>query len=305
MRLPAARGTQCPVPRGLNRAGLLVLVGLASACAQETIAHQQNERSANRIIVLLSQSGIDSEKVRDLDSREIAFNITVPVEFKGSALEILERYNLPETRRDGTGDIFKEGGMIPTNTQERAKREVGVAGDIMNALRRVPRVVEASALVSIPEDNPLRDVNEAKPKPKASVIISYLPDGDNRPPLGVEDVQRFVQASLPELKTVEVSVQMIPSRRGAAMGSITNGSPTAGTVDGGTPAVAMANGCERERVMGIDVCAEHKKRLINSIIIVIALAGALSGMAVVAVFRALRYRKDLTRLTAQVQQLRK
>ena len=37
----------------------------------------------------------------------------------------------------------------------------------------------------------------------------------------------------------------------------------------------------------------------------IALAGILSAMAVVAVLRALRYKKDLTRLTAQVQQLRK
>jgi len=289
------------VHRGSIRTPKLVLATLllASACAQETVAHQQSERQANRILVLLAAAGVEgAEKVRDLESRDLAFNIVVPKEAGGSSLQVLEEYNLPETKRDGTSEMFKEGGMIPTNTQERAKREVGVAGDIVNSLRKVPRVVDASALVSIPEDNPLRDVNEAKPKPKASVLISYLPDADNRPPMGVDDVQKFVQASLPELKSAEVSVQMIPAKIGGAVGA---SAPLAGADPTGAPVSAMVNGCEKARVMGIDVCAEHRKKLINGIIVMIALAGALSGMAVVAVFRALRYRRDLTRLTAQVK----
>ena len=142
--------------------------------------------------------------------------------------------------------MFKEGGMIPTNTQERAKREVGVSGDIANGLRRIDRVVEVSALVSIPEDNPLRDVNEAKPKPKASVIISYLPDADNSPPVTVENVQSFVQAALPEMKSAEVSVQMIPV---TSIGSAASADGSGGS--------AVINGCENRKVIGIDVCSHH------------------------------------------------
>ncbi len=70
----------------------------------------------------------------------------------------------PKTKADDTSAMFKEGGMIPTNEQQRAKREVGIRGDIVNALRAVPRVVDVQANVTIPEDSPLRDVNEAKPK---------------------------------------------------------------------------------------------------------------------------------------------
>lgn len=279
----------------------LILAATASACAQETIVHQITENEAIRVLNLLSKEGVEASKVKDTESRELAFNIVVAKEDEQRANDILVRHNLPEPKRESTADLFREGGMIPTSEQERAKREVGVAGDIMNSLRRVPRVVDASALVSIPEDNPLRDVNEAKPKPKASVIVAYLPDEKNLPPIAVEDVQRFVQAALPELRSTEVSVQMIP------MGKLMNGAMAAGEpLDGGAPPAAMlANACEKARVIGIDVCSDHRKKLLNSLLGVVVVALVLSTMSVVAVLRALRYRKDLTRLTAQVAQLKR
>ena len=272
----------------------IVFLALLAGCAQETIAHQQVERNANRILVLLGKAGISAEKLRDEDSRELRFNVMVPTADSQSALGILERHNLPETPLEGTSAMFKEGGMIPTNTQERAKREVGVSGDITNGLRRIERVVDVSALVSIPQDNPLRDVNEAKPKPKASVIISYLPDSDNAPPITVANVQSFVQAALPEMKSAEVSVQMIPMTKASA------------ALVGGDGAVGgVVNGCENQKVIGIDVCSHHRNKLINAMFVVITMAALLAGLVILSVLRALRYRKDLTRLTAQVAQIRK
>ena len=271
---------------------IIVFFGLLAACAQETVAHQQAERKANRILVLLGNAGITAEKLKDENSRDLRFNVIVPKAESQTALSILERHNLPEAPLEGTSAMFKEGGMIPTNTQERAKREVGVSGDIVNGLRRIDRVVDVSALVSIPEDNPLRDVNEAKPKPKASVIISYLPDSDNAPPVTVANVQSFVQAALPEMKSAEVSVQMIPvNAAGAATG-------------GGVAAVGVVNGCENQKVIGIDVCSHHRNKLINAMFVVITMAALLAGLVILSVLRAMRYRKDLTRLTAQVAQIR-
>lgn len=274
----------------------LPLLLMAASCAQETVAHQQQERSANYIKVLLARAGITAVKAKDETSRDLRFNVMVAVDQAVAALGVLEEHNLPETRKEDTEAMFKDGGMIPTNTQERAKREVGVTGDIVNSLRQVSRVVDVQAVVSIPEDNPLRDVNEAKPKPKASVIIEYLPDKDNRPPLSVEDVQRFAQAALPEMKATEVSVLLIPYKSSDKVVMGEAGSD-------GKPMMAMVpeNGCEKDRVVGIEICTGSKQKMINMIIVVIVLAGMLSGMAVIAVFRALRYRKDLTRLTAQLQ----
>ena len=273
---------------------MIVFLALLSACAQETIAHQQLERNANRILVLLGKSGIPADKIRDENSRDLRFNIVVAKAESQSALTILDRYNLPESPLEGTSAMFKEGGMIPTNTQERAKREVGVSGDIANGLRRIDRVVDVSALVSIPEDNPLRDVNEAKPKPKASVIISYLPDADNSPPVTVENVQSFVQAALPEMKSAEVSVQMIPVTSGGA----------AATADG-SGGTTVVNGCENRKVIGIDVCSHHQSKLVNAMLLMVTLAALLAGLVILSVLKAMRYRKDLTRLTKQVAQIRK
>jgi type III secretion protein J len=272
---------------------MIVILAFAAGCAQETIAHQQVERNANRILVLLGQAGITAEKLKDEDSRDLRFNVIVPKAESQSALGILERHNLPESPLEGTSAMFKEGGMIPTNTQERAKREVGVSGDIINGLRRIDRVVEVSALVSIPEENPLRDVNEAKPKPKASVIITYLPDNDNAPPVTVANVQSFIQAALPELKSAEVFVQMIP------VASAGGNAASAGA------AVSVINGCENQKVIGIDVCAHHRNKLINAMFAVITMAALLAGLVILSVLKAMRYRKDLTRLTRQVAQIRK
>ena len=173
----------------------------------------------------------------------------------------------------------------------------------MNALRKVPRVIDVQAAVSIPEDNPLRDVNEARPRPKASVIVIYDPDESDAPPMKSNEFQQFVQAKLPELRSSEVSVQLVRSPSAIKRA---NGAAAAG----GDPSVLgqvfdSTRACEKESVIGIVVCKGNRKKVINIVLGAVIVAGLLAGLAVVAVLRAMRYRKDLTRLTAQFQQVRK
>ncbi len=274
-----------------------ILLLLASACAQETIAHQQEERQANRILVLLQRSGLEARKMKDESSRDLRFNISVPGSELSAALEVLERHNLPERPRAGTREIFEGGGMIPTGEQERAKRVVGVEGDIVNALRQIPRVVSVEAAVSIPEDDPLRDETVERPRPKASVILVYMRDGSGAPPASREEIQRHVQAKLPEIRAAEVDVLLM-----AAGGADAGPEPDVSR----PPVIDPAVGCaEKERVLGIEVCAGERKKLLNWIIGAVMMSGVMAGLAVVAVLRALRYRRDLTRLTAQFQQVRR
>lgn len=267
---------------------------LVSACAQETIAHQQEEREANRILVLLRQTGLDARKLRDEEARELRFNVQVSEGDAADALAVLEQHNLPETKRPDTAAMFQSGGLIPTSEQERAKRVVGVEGDIVNALRQIPQIVSVEAAVSIPTDNPLRDVNEARPKPKASVLVVYQPDANNAPPLTAKELQEFVQAKLSELKSAEVSVLLVPAGP-QAEGGAQAGAAAQPTID---PAVGCA---EKERVLGMEVCKGNKRRLLSWLIGVGFVAAVLALLAVIATLRAMRYRKDLTRLTAQFQ----
>ncbi|MEO1336439.1 MAG: hypothetical protein AAFV29_12385, partial [Myxococcota bacterium] len=190
---------------------LLVAAGVLSGCAQETVAHQQQERQANKIVFLLKKDGLQPVKQKDEESRDLRFNVMVPQDEFNRALSILEQHNLPETPRPDTAEMFQNGGMIPTTEQQRAKRIVGIEGDIVNALRRVPRVIDVQAAVAIPESDPLRDVNEARPRPKASIIVIFDPDENGAPPMSAKEFQQFVQAKLPELRSSEVTVQMVRS----------------------------------------------------------------------------------------------
>lgn len=271
---------------------------LAPACAKEVVAHQQTEGNANRILDLLNKEGITAAKIKDEKSRDLRFDISVPKDDEAKTYSIMVRYNLPETTRPGTQELFGEGGLIPTSEEQRAKREIGIGGDIVNSLRRIPRVVEASALVSIPDDNPLRDVNEAKPKPKAAVIVSFLPDEKGNSPISTEDIQKYVQASLPELRSTEVAVQLVPITDRSNQVGLSDLIP--GVPGGGT----MLNACEKTTVIGIDVCADAKKKMLTGLVFVVVGAGILAGLVMISVLRAMRYRKDLTRLTAQVAQLK-
>lgn len=273
---------------------------MLAACAQETIAHKQNERNANKIVGLLMGSGIAAEKVKDEESRELAFNITVAAEDKLPALRLLEDHNLPETPKDDTAKMVADSGMIPTSEQERSKREVGIMGDLSNALRKIPDVTDAQVSVTLPEDNPLRDINEEPPRPKAAVILQYRVNGNGgAPPITAEDVQKFVQARLPKIKSNEVHVTMIPNK-------VLAGGTGHGPGKTAAPIIDPGIGCQKkERVLNIDVCEGNKRKVVNIIIGAVIVAGLLAGMAVIAVLRAMRYRKDLTRLTAQFERVRK
>ena len=270
---------------------------LVAGCAQEVIAHQQEERDANHILVLLRGAGLEPAKVQSTVSRELRFDVVVPADDAGSALTVLEAHNLPKTVRANTEKMFSEGGMIPTTEQERAKRVVGVEGDIVNALRDLPRVVDVQTAVSIPEADPLRDINEEAPKPKASVIVVYRPDDTNAPPVTPEDVQKFVQAKLPELRSAGVSVLLIPSDRDDLGASEAGNGVARGSTIGQTAGCA-----QKERVLSIEVCRGNRQKIIQMVLIAGIIAALLAALSVVAVLRAMRYRKDLTRLTAQFQQ---
>lgn len=275
---------------------LALLLLLGTACAKETIAHQQTEVDANLILVYLNrEGGIEAEKIKDEGSRDLVFNVLVSKAQATQAFSVLHKYNLPKTPAADSQTMFESGGMIPTPEQQRAKREIGIRGDIINSLRAVPRVVDVKAVVTLPEDSPLRDVNEAKPKPKASVILLYIEDADGKPPLTVEDVQRYVQAALPELKSAEVSVNMFPAE--TASGKSTGAA--------GVPMIDPMKGCmEKDTIIGIEVCTGSKKRVFNLMLGTAAVAFILSGFVIFAVLRAMRYRKDLTRLTAQFQNVK-
>ena len=108
-----------------------------------------------------------------------------------------------------------------------------------------------------------------------------------------------MQAALPDLRPTEVSVAMIPVTAAKAKSVGGSGDP------GGGAAPVIMGGCDTVEMIGVKLCKESKGNFRNILISIGFFAAVLAGMAVVAVLRAMRYRKDLTRLTAQVAQLKR
>ncbi|MBI2373404.1 MAG: hypothetical protein HYV07_05340 [Deltaproteobacteria bacterium] len=274
-----------------KRRALGLLLAVLTACAKENLAQQLPEFEANEILVVLEEAGVAAEKSRSIGSRELAFDVMVAKTDANAAYRVLREENLPRQKQQGLDKTLGEGGLIPTTEAELAKHKIGVQGDIVNKLRSLPGVIDVQAEVSIPKDDPLRDVNEAKERPKASVIIVYRPLGDNEVPLPVEAVQNFVQSSLPALKRSDVTVHMMP--KVSARRAVTN--------PDGTPGALMpaGSGCEPTSFLNVEVCVSSKGKLRNLIFGSVVFSFVIAGLAVVATLRAMRYRKDLTRLTAQ------
>ncbi|NMO14997.1 type III secretion protein [Pyxidicoccus fallax] len=185
-------------------APLLALV-LMTGCHIE-LQHELSEADANEIYVLLSKNGINAKKEKEEGGNEVRFMITVPKADAAQAAELLKRNSLPRPVEKGLAH-FAKGSMVPTATEERAMLLKAMGGEVSNALNQIDGVLEARAIVMIPENNDLTQP-ENKPMPSASVFLKYRPLEGNKAPISEEMVKRFAATAVPELKPEAVTVLM-------------------------------------------------------------------------------------------------
>jgi type III secretion protein J len=180
---------------------------LATGCSID-LQHGLTEQDANEIYVLLSKNGISATKLVEEGGNEVRFRISVPKADAAQAAELLRAYSLPRPVEKGLSH-FAKGGMVPTATEERAMLLKSLGGEVSNALNQVDGVLEARAIVMIPENNDLTQPDN-KPKPSASIFIKYRPGGPkaDKAPLEPAAVQQFVATAVPELEPGNVTVLM-------------------------------------------------------------------------------------------------
>lgn len=187
------------------RVALPLCALVLSACSIE-LQHDLAEDDANEIYVLLQHHGIAAQKAKEEGGNEPKYIIIVPKQDVAAAAQLLKDSSLPRPRADGLAVFKKNKGMIPTQTEERAMFIEAIGGEISNSLNRIPGVLEARAIVMIPEVNDLTQPDK-KPLPSASVLIKYTPK-DGKPPVAVDEVREFVARSVTELKKENVTVLM-------------------------------------------------------------------------------------------------
>lgn len=198
----------------VTRIAVTVLAAAWLAGCSVNLQHDLSEDDANDIYVLLQKNGIGAEKVKEGEGKDARYIISVPKADVAMAAQLLREHSLPRPRADGLA-IFKETkGMIPTQTEERAMFIEAIAGEVSNALNRIPGVLEARTIVMIPETNDLAQPDQ-KPQPSASVLIKYMRDeggvADGKP-VAEAEVQAFVAHAVPELKPDNVKVIMTEAK---------------------------------------------------------------------------------------------
>jgi type III secretion protein J len=188
----------------------LRLLALASAlavltgCAVE-LHHALAEEDANDIYVLLSENGIGSKKVKEEGGNEPTYMIAVGKQDAAQAAKLLREYSLPRPKHRGLKIFVDKKGMIPTSTEERAMFLDALGSELSMALNKIDGVLDARAIVMIPESNDLTQPDR-RPLPSASILVKYRPMGEGRSPLNEEQIRRFVASAVPEMRPDAVTV---------------------------------------------------------------------------------------------------
>ncbi|MBI3186084.1 MAG: type III secretion protein [Myxococcales bacterium] len=191
----------------IPRARLLLLSAALLTGCSVNLVHDLPEDDANDIYALLQKNGITATKTKDEGGNEPRFIISVNKPDVASAAQLLREYSLPRPKADGLAVFKKMKGMIPTQTEEKGMYIEALGGEVSNAFNRVPGVLEARAIVVIPEVNDLTQPDK-KPLPSASVFVKYRPLTDGKLPLTDDQVKSFVATAVPEMKRDNVTVLM-------------------------------------------------------------------------------------------------
>jgi type III secretion protein J len=216
-------------PRSTRFAPAYVLaLGLASAalvgCSTEIVVHGVGEREANRIVEVLSNEDINANKITNASGREIVYDISVSASQRIDAIKTLNEHELPRRRDRGYSEVFGESGLIPTSSEEKAKRLEALEGEIERQLKLIDGVLDVEVQIVMPDESALRTTKEQESPTTASVALKYLPRTDGSKPVTEAEVQAVVAAGverlMPENVVVlmrRIDVQAQPDKKSAAI----------------------------------------------------------------------------------------
>lgn len=182
------------------------------ACGVETVIHDVGEKEANEIVVLLADHEINSVKQVKDTGRQILYSIAVKPAQRVPALKILNENDYPRRTPDGYDSVYKESGLIPTSSEEKAKRLRAIEGEIERQLTLVAGVLDAQVNLVIPEESALRTNEEVRTPTTASVTVKYLPGQGGTKPLSEPEIRAIVAAGVEKLSPDHVVVVMTEAR---------------------------------------------------------------------------------------------
>lgn len=270
----------------------LVLLLLVS-CSKTELYHNLTEDEVNEILVVLQENNISASKKKEIVQNEVTWTVAVDARDLSKARSILLERNLPRRKQPGIEDIYKDKGLIATEDEQKARFIIGMRGNIINALRKNPDVIDADVVINVPEKREFgASPGDEKKHPTASLIIKIRPTAEAQATLTEAKLQRVVASAIPDLDPRDVTVLIsyvggLPSTGapGQAPPVITAGGPT-------TPLIAPSKPSNTVTVAGVEVASESSNRLKIYLGVFLGLLALLSIALVVTVIHTHRVRQE-------------
>ncbi len=206
----------------------LIFIGVLTACNEAVLLQELDQHDANAILVVLAKNGIKAEKKAIEKQQAVTWTITVSGGNEQAARELLVVNNLPKQKQLGLSGVCKDTGLIPTPKMEKCREMLALKGEIINSLESIPGVVDADAVVNIPDKEDFPDANTPVMRPSASVVVQIDPALKESP---VEEgkVQQFVANAVTGMDVHDVAVIITRGTGGASFDNVDRG--------GGSPVV--------------------------------------------------------------------
>lgn len=194
------RGEALIPDRDHARSVLLLAALLASGC-QAPIESDLSEAQANEILVALHAHGIGADKDR-AEGSDDGFEVWVAADDVSTALSVLRATEVPRRHEPGLSEVFGEGSLVPTATEERARYAAALGGELARSVERIDGVLDARVHVAIPDARHFA-LDEARPRPRASVLIRHRP---GEAPFEEDAIRALVAGAVDGMEAADVAV---------------------------------------------------------------------------------------------------
>jgi type III secretory pathway lipoprotein EscJ len=180
---------------------LMIVAALASGCGKQKIQNVQDESEANRIVDILSESGIRAAKreAGEGDSRYFEIEVDGGDEIMSAAIQVINDHCLAQSPPEKP-----EGSGVVTSSQVEKEREARRRKlSIESQLRDIPGTTCVKVNFVMPEDSSI--AIDRYPS-TASALVTYKSPTF---PLSKERVAEMVAKGVPALKAENVQVELI------------------------------------------------------------------------------------------------
>jgi type III secretion protein J len=190
----------------------MVLTAHAMGCEAD-LERGLDETQANAIVVALDAHGIGATKEAEAGGGDApTFVVRVAPDDVAPALAVMRAEGLPQHSDPGIAEVFGEGGLVPTATEERARWTAALAGELAQSIERIDGVLDARVHLALPRAEGLT-LDAPRPRARASVLVRHRGDVA---PYDELSIRRLVAGAVQDLEPDDVAVVGVPSPPAAA-----------------------------------------------------------------------------------------